>query len=319
MRDCLELLVVILNYKTPSLVIECLETVLPELCDNQEIVVVDNNSSDNSRQVFDAWRERNPNKLVEFIFSTKNGGFSAGNNIGIKSRDAEFYLLLNSDTLLRPSSLSPLVKTMRENSNLGMVSPRLTWPDGEPQISCFKFHSPLSELINAAATSVITRLLNRWNVPIAVSKDQSSPEWTSFACVLVRRALIEEVGYMDEGYFLYYEDTDFCFQSKKLGWKILNCPSSEVVHLRGGSSDVKKNQDSKKRQPKYFYESRSRYFAKNYGYAGLLGANLLWMGGRMISKTRELIGKKEIAANDSQWKDIWIGFRRPLKGQKMSD
>lgn len=311
MNTALELLIVIINYKTPQLVIDCLETVLPQLTPGRRVVIVDNDSADGSLEKIQDWLDTFNDPRIELLPSDSNTGFSGGNNIGIRSAKAEHYLLLNSDTLLREGALNTLLKTAAQHPEAGIISPRLEWPDGTEQISCFRYHSPLSELINAAQTAPITQLFSRWNVPIPTQQSLSTPQWTSFACVLVKQDLISDIGLMDEGYFLYYEDVDFCRETVKAGWKIINNPSARVVHLRGGSSPVKRNKKINKRLPLYYYQSRTRFFAKQYGIFGLLAGNLCWHIGRSIALLRRITGKN-IQTCDKQYRDIWANFHRPL-------
>ncbi len=311
----LELLVVILNYKTPKLVIDCLESLKGQLTETRQAVVIDNASPDDSWEQLSAWRDSTAPSFMTFVKSDVNGGFSAGNNIGIKHQAAKHYLLLNSDTIVRDGALEAMLAASKQLPQAGLISPRLEWPDATPQISCFRYHSPVSEMINAAATSVVTKLFRRWDVPIPVQEGRSFPQWTSFACVMIRREVIEQVGLMDEGYFLYFEDTDYCRMARDLGWDIVNVPEARVVHLRGGSSDVKKNIHKRSRLPAYYYASRARYFAKHYGQIGLVFANLLWGVGRIVSLVRALFGKKEAVVCEKQYRDIWINFNRPMKGR----
>lgn len=317
MSNALELLIVIINYKTGQLVIDCLQTVIPQLQDGQQIVVVDNCSGDGSAAIIQHWIDAQAlNDKIQMILSPQNTGFSGGNNLGIRSRHAHYYLLLNSDTLLRDGALQVLLNTARRQSDIGMVSPRLEWPDGKPQISCFRYHSPISELIYAAGSAPVTTVFRSRVVALPVEDAETSPEWTSFACVMVSAALIEDIGPMDDGYFLYYEDVDYCRMARDRGWKIVNNPNARVVHLRGGSSDVKKNIERKSRLPRYYYASRTRYFAKHYGRFGLGMANLLWLAGRSIAFVRECLGKRTYTACEKQHLDIWTNFSHPLQPER---
>ncbi len=311
-----ELAVVIINYKTPGLVIDCLESVIPELIDlNAKIVVVDNHSGDSSCDVIQNWIEQNNvNKQVKLIPSLLNTGFSGGNNIGIKAISADFYLLLNSDTVVRQRAIPLLLETAKTDALPGLVTPRLEWPDGQPQESCFKFHTPISELISSARTGPITKLLNTYNVPQAVKNDNDYYDWSSFACVLVKADVFKDIGLMDDGFFMYFEDVAFCFHAKKAGWKVLNAPNAHVVHLRGGSSPVKSQAKLRKRLPRYYYESRTRYFHQAYGQPGLLLANLLWTAGWVLSSIRGLLSSfYQSDVSEHQWLDIWINFFNPLR------
>lgn len=310
----LELLIVIINYKTQDMTIDCIGSVIPQLRDKQHIVVIDNNSQDQSIEGIKRWLSQHHHESqVSLIESKANLGFSGGNNLGLQFAEAEYYLLLNSDTLMRDGALDRLIDAAERQEDAGIISPRLEWPDGQPQISCFRYHSPASELIKSACTKQITQILRAWDIPIPLDEQVSSPQWTSFACVLIKKAVFDQVGLMDEGYFLYFEDADFCKLADNSGWKIINEPSAHVVHLRGGSSPVKSNIAARKRLPKYYYASRARFYAKHYGYLGLLFANCCWIFGRTISLARAVLGKKEDPTWLKEHIDIWTNFTSPMK------
>ena len=307
--------VVIVNYRTPKLVTECLTTLLPELNGiDARVVVVDNRSEDDSPEIICAWLPPNDVKSkVTFIQSNLNAGFAAGNNIGIKAHSAQYYLLLNSDTLVRPGAIRLILDTAIRFPDAGLVSPRLEWPDGRGQESCFKFPSPFSELCDASDTGLIDRFFGKYIVAMPVQSQVARPEWTSFACVLIQDDVLRQVGLLDEGYFMYFEDIEFCHRARQAGWTIVHNPAAHVVHLRGGSSPVKEQTRKKKRVPKYFYESRTRYFYQTYGWLGLTAANLLWWQGRIVSGTRQLLGRPDKAVVEGQWLDIWTNWLNPLK------
>jgi GT2 family glycosyltransferase len=310
-----EICVVIVNYRTPGMVIDCLETLVPQLEGlAARVVIVDNASPDDSLSRIGRWLEANcPGDLVELLASRENGGFAAGNNLGITSCVARYYLLLNSDTLVCDGAIAAMLATMRSDSTLGLLSPRLQWPDGTPQESCFRFHRPMSELVATAGTGVVTKVLERYRVPIDVSESQSRPEWTSFACVLIRREVFEAVGLLDEGFFMYYEDVEFAHRAARAGWPVLHDPTAKVVHLRGGSSPVKARARRRARLPPYFHESRARYFYLLYGSMGLLAANVLWTAGWSISAIRSFFRRSYVPPTcESQWRDIWVHFTDPL-------
>ncbi|NBD15138.1 MAG: glycosyltransferase [Cyanobacteria bacterium] len=311
----MHLAIIILNYRTPTLVIECLSALQNQVeADKHSVIVVDNASGDGSvTQIERAITTNNWRPWVQVLPSPINGGFSAGNNFGIEAVVADAYLLLNSDTVVQAGAIKALLNALRTHPEAGIISPRLEWSDGTPQISCFRYHSPVSELIASAATGPITKLLKFYDVPIPVSDEPIEPEWTSFACVLIRRAVIDQVGLMDEGYFMYFDDIDYCRRTRDAGWKILHWPEAHVVHLRGGSGSVKTDVASCKRPPTYLYQSRSRYFTKFYGSIGLLTANLFWLAGRSISLVRELVNHKQPHICEFAARDIWINWLESSK------
>ena len=310
------LVVIIINYKTPQLVIDCLVSLLPEIVElNAKVVVVDNESKDNSCDVIEHWiNEQACSGMVELIRSVNNTGFSGGNNIGIKTIKAEYYLLLNSDTLVRKGAITLLLEAAKKDASVGLVSPRLEWRDSTPQESCFRFHTPVSELISSANTGLITKIFQRFKVPFEVSEEAAYYDWTSFACVLVKGKVFKDVGLMDDGYFMYFEDVAFAHKAQQAGWKVLNIPDAHIVHLRGGSSPVKSQAKQGKRLPRYFYESRTRYFYQVYGHMGLLAANLYWTLGYGVSLLRSFLSSSfKPKVSVFQWRDIWINFMNPLK------
>lgn len=315
-----DLSVVIVNFRTPTFVTECLATLLPELRGlNAGVVVVDNHSEDGSAETIDQWlKERDVDGRVRLLRSANNLGFSAGNNQGIRAQYARFYLLLNSDTLVRPGAITTLLDTAERFPTAGLFSPRLEWPDGKGQESCFRFHTPYSELISASKTGVFERILPSYVIAMPVQETIAHPQWTSFACVLIRDEVIKQVGLLDDGYFMYFEDVEYCYRSRKAGWRIVHNPVARIVHLRGGSSPVKERTRQKRRLPTYFFESRTRLFYQLYGWPGLTAANLLWWLGRVVSKTRQLLGRGDKAAIERQWLDIWTNWLQPMKACTLS-
>lgn len=307
--------IVIVNYRTPVFVIDCLGTLLPELSDlAARVVVTDNNSGDDSPEIIRNWlTTHDPDNRVLLVQSATNSGFSGGNNIGIQALKASFYLLLNSDTLVRPGSVRSLLETAKKFPEAGLVSPRLEWPDGRGQESCFRFHTPYSELIGSAQTGHIDRFLKKHIVAMPVQDQIARPQWTSFACVLIRGEVFDRIGLLDDGYFMYFEDVEFCHRARRAGWDIVHNPKARVIHLRGGSSPVKERTRQKKRLPKYFHESRARFFYQLYGWSGLTAANLMWWLGRLVSKTRQMMGRSDKAAIERQWLDIWTNWLHPLR------
>jgi len=313
--ELLDLSIVIINYKTPQLVIDCLASLLPEITElNSKVVVVDNASQDDSCDLIQHWiNDRACSDKVQLISSADNTGFSGGNNRALKAVKAEYYLLLNSDTLVRKGAINLLLDTAEKDDLAGLVSPRLEWRDSTPQESCFRFHTPVSELISSANTGVITKIFQRFNVPFEVSDKTAYYDWTSFACVLVKAQVFKDVGLMDDGYFMYFEDVAFAHKAQQAGWKVLNIPDAHIVHLRGGSSPVKSQAKQGKRLPRYFYESRTRYFYQVYGRMGLLAANLCWTLGYGVSLLRSFLSSSfKPKVSVFQWRDIWINFMNPL-------
>lgn len=307
--------VIVLNYRTPGLVADCLATLETELDHALDTaIVVDNHSNDGSADTIErTLGERGWGGWATLVRSDLNAGFSAGNNIGMKAASADMYLLLNSDTLVRPGAIPELLRAAEANPDAGLIGPRLEWPDGTAQNSCFRDKSLASELIAAAQSGPITRFLGSRDVSMGVFDSPTRADWVSFACVLVRKEVVERIGLMDEGYFMYFEDADYCRQARRAGFEVLHWPHARVVHLRGGSAPVKSQAAARKRLPAYYYASRARYFAKFGGRFGLALANGAWSLGWLIALARRLGQGRQIGTPERALRDIWTAFASPMR------
>ena len=241
--------VIVLNYKTPELTIDCLRSLQIQVSDRagRHVIVIDNASGDGSAEKIEAEIAKNSwDAWVRLIQSSVNGGFAAGNNLGIHSENADRYLLLNSDTIVRPGAIDKLMETMDQDSDIGLVVPRLIGTDGSRQVSCFRYKSPISEMLAAARTGPIDRVFSRYRVPLPNAEPSMNVDWASFACILIRKAVFEDIGHLDDGFFMYFEDIDYCRRARKAGWKIRICPEAQVVHLHGQSSSLQADKAARK-------------------------------------------------------------------------
>jgi GT2 family glycosyltransferase len=300
----------VLNYRTAELTLDCIRSLAPELdADRDALVVVDNHSEDGSaetlRRAFAANGAEPSLARVRLIETEKNGGFAHGHNAAVRAIEAEAYLLVNSDTRFRAGAVARLWQRLESDPRCAVASPRLEDADGRPQTSCFRFHTPLSEFVSAASTGPLTRLFAGHEVPLPVRETPETPDWTSFACVLVRGAALREVGLLDEAFFMYYEDVDLCRRLRRRGFTIASEPAARVVHRGGASSGVDAPDAALRRRPRYFYASRARYFRKHFGGVGLFAANLMWTAGRAVSFARESFGRKPIHTAAHELGDRW--------------
>jgi len=304
----------IINYQTAEMTLDCIQSVLADLGGiDAEIVVVDNLSGDGSVEEIEGWIAAQPaGTPVRLVRSTTNSGFSGGHNQGMAAVDAAHYLILNSDTRLVPGCLNALLAEARAFPEAGLIAPTIEGEDGHVHISCFRFPSPASELIRGAATGPVTRLLRKWDVPLGIDPHAEDIGWASFACILLNRAMLHDIGPMDEGYFLYFEDAEYCLRARRAGWGIRRAPAARVVHFRGGSAPVKALAQARKRLPAYFYSSRTRFFFQAYGYHGLWAANLMWFAGRGIAGLRRILGRNYNRAKRAEGRDIWTNAFNPL-------
>lgn len=304
----------IINYRTADMTLDCVRSVLDDIGDiDARVVVVDNASGDGSADVIAGWVAAQPDDTpVTLVRSEANSGFSGGHNLGMGAVEADYYLVLNSDAVLRPGFLARILATADVTPEAGLVAPQIETDDGDVQTNCFRFQSPLGELERGARSGPVTRRLHRHVVSLQPPADPALIEWASFACILLRGEMTAAIGPMDEGYFLYFEDAEYCLRARRAGWTIVQDRSAVAVHYRGGSGPVKALASARKRLPPYFYASRSRFLYQAHGMAGLWMANLLWTLGWTLGQARRLIGRPLPPGIDREPRDIWINATRPL-------
>ncbi len=195
-----------------------------------EIVVVDNASSDGSADAARRWPS------VQVIDAGANLGFAAANNIGIRATSGEYVLLLNNDTVVPRGALGRLVSALARHPDAAVAGPRLVGADGRAELSFGRMMTPLNEYRQKRLLQANDRG-EPWAVGRvdALTRQVCWPDWVSGACLLVRRADAEAVGLLDERYFMYTEDVDFCAAIRARGRRVLFTPEVEVIHLRGRS------------------------------------------------------------------------------------
>ncbi|MCX7596849.1 MAG: glycosyltransferase family 2 protein [Fischerella sp.] len=294
------LLVVILNYRTPQLTIACLRSLVDEVrsLPGTRVVVVDNASGDGSvAQIQTAIATESWSEWASLLPLEHNGGYAFGNNAAIRlglesTNPPPYFLILNPDTIVRPGAIEALVNFMDEHPDVGIAGSRLEDPDGTPQRSAFRFHTIFSELDSGLRLGVVTKLLSRWVVAPPVREDTYQTDWVSGASMIVRREVFESVGLLDEKYFLYFEEVDFCLQARKAGWSCWYVPASRVVHLVGQSTGVNNPNQEPKRLPKYWFDSRRRYFVKNHGWLYAALADATWLFSFLLWRWRRVIQRK---------------------------
>lgn len=293
-----DLAIIIVNYRTADLTIGCLASLLddPTLPEGAHLMIVDGASGDGSAETIAAEVEaRNFQHRVSLLPLEVNGGFAYGNNRGIEAIRAifgepEFYLLLNPDTIVHPGAVSCLVAFLKSHPDTGIAGSRLEDPDGTPQACAFRFLSVASEFESEIKIGPVSRLLRRSSVvPHGLSDEPSRVDWVSGACMLVKSDVFKAIGLMDEAYFLYYEELDFTLRAARAGWKCWHVPQSRVIHLVGQSTGVSKREGARARRPRYWFDSRRRYFVKNHGRLYAFMADLAWISGYVGWRARQFL------------------------------
>jgi GT2 family glycosyltransferase len=250
----MDLSVVIVNLNTKDILCQCLDS-LNQVAKKfeMEIFVVDNGSMDGSGEIV---RKRFPGvKLVE---NQMNLGFAKANNQALRLAKGKYVLLLNPDTQIKGGAIEEMILFMSAHPEVGVAGGQLLNSDGSKQNSIANFPSLATELLNKS--------LLRWLFPEKFPGKEKSyvgpieVDSVIGACMTVRRDAMEQVGLLDEDYFLFMEETDWCYRMKKAGWKIYHIPQAEIFHFQGRSAEMKKE-----RAKIEYYRSRYHFFRKNRG------------------------------------------------------
>ena len=229
-----DLSVVIVNFNTRDELRDCLNSVLAET-HPAEVIVVDNASSDGSVEMLHG---EFPN--LRLIRNSENFGFAKASNQGIKVSTGRYVILLNPDCTVRPGAFSELVHFGDGNPGVGIFGLKILNPDGTVFESCRRFPTLAAGIFRNA---ILARLFpNNPYIKEYLMADWDHSEvaevdWVSGAALVARRETLDQIGLLDERFFMYCEDVDIAYRAKQAGWKVMYFPGATVVHLRARSSD----------------------------------------------------------------------------------
>ena len=262
----LDLSIIIVNWNAQDLLRKCLDHVQTTVqTTSYEIIVIDNGSTDGSQALLKAGFPD-----VKLIENAENAGFARANNQGMQIAAGRYFLLLNSDAFVEAGTIDTMIQFMDDHPEAGMSACQLLYEDRSLQPSAYAYPTLKTELYT-------TLQLNRFFPKNREFGKQAMTYWdfndtrpvdaVMGAFMLVRREVVDQVGMMDESYFMYSEEIDWCYRIQQQGWQILYNPAVQTVHLWGGTS--------KQIRTEMFlelYRSKVKYFRKNYG---LVSANVL--------------------------------------------
>lgn len=263
-----KLSIIIVSYNTKELLIGCLSSIFDSLENvDFEIIVVDNNSKDGSTK-----EVQNHFPQVRLIENQNNKGFAAANNQALKLMRGKYVLLLNPDTLVVNSSLTKMVEFIEENKRTGIVGCKILNPDGSLQASAFPLPT-LKDLILsgfAASWKFWGRYIQRYPSRHYLPQKPVRVGWVSGACLMIRKKTIDEIGLLDENFFLFSEDVDWCIRASRKGWAVVFYPEATIIHYGGQSAQ--KNLALKIAS---FYQKRFYFGKKHFGKLALLTLKLI--------------------------------------------
>jgi hypothetical protein len=263
-----EISVIYVNWNTSALILESIASVKNTLIDiDYDIWVVDNASSDDSVMMLQAVYPE-----IHLIKNRNNVGFARANNQAMQAARGRYFLLINTDAFVTPGAITQMYNLAQGQPNAGIVGAKLFNPDGSFQASFVDFPNVFQEFL--MITSLGRRFYGQAFPNHAPKPDELAQkvDYVQGACMLVRQQAYERVGGLDEGYFMYSEEVDWCFSMHQAGWDVWYQPSANIIHVGGASSKTRVMQ-----RESDLYVSRVRYFRKNYGLltAGLVEAMMV--------------------------------------------
>ncbi len=293
------LLIAIINYKCVDLTVACLKSLEPQVAalPGTRVTVVENASGE-AQPLADAIAHHGWSHWVRLDDSPDNGGFAAGNNRAIRPALAsdtppDYVLLLNADTEVRDNALQALLDFMHAHPKVGLAGSSFENLDGSDWTIAFNFITPLGEFERGIKFGPVSRLLRRRVTARTMPQDQPSPvDWVAGASLIVRREVFDTIGLMDEAYFLYFEEVDFCLRAANANWPCWYVPQSRVMHIAGASSNLTTRNARPPRTPAYWFASRRRYFRKHFGTWGAVRADLLFITGYALHRVRRSLTRR---------------------------
>jgi len=270
----LDLSIVIVNWNTRDFLRDCLKSVYASEGDLVfEAIVVDNCSHDRSAGMV---RQEFPH--VHLIESDINGGYAYANNLGLRHLQARYYLLLNPDTVLPRNALRDMLAFMEAHPEAGMAGPKLVMADGKLDLACRRsFPTPENSFYKLFGLSRLfpeSKRFGRYNLTCLDPDQMAEVDSVVGAFMIVRGEVIEQIGFLDEEYFMYAEDLDWALRAKQAGWKVYYCPHVTVLHYKRRSSE------QNPRKARYeFWRAMYVFYRKHYAKDTPFWLHYLVLGG----------------------------------------
>lgn len=291
-----DLSIIIVSWNVCALLQNCLRSVLAQQNLRLQIIVVDGASTDGSPEMI---AEQFPQ--VELVACRENVGFPGGNNLGLARANGRFILLLNPDTIVQGDALANMVSYLEQNAQVGALGPQLLNEDGSRQSSRRRFPTVWTAFFESTWLQPYApqAVLDNYFVRDVADGQTAVVDWVMGACLLTRQEVVAQVGGLDEAYFMYSEELDYCRRIHDAGWQVVYYPHAVVTHFSGKSSEQAVTQ-----RHINFNRAKLRYFRK---YHGRLAATLL----RIFLLKSYLLQLVLEALKGS------IGHKRPLRWQRV--
>ncbi len=293
----LDLSIVIVNWNTGDLLRDCLTSVYASEGEFAfEVVVVDNCSQDSSCSVV---RDEFPR--VHLIESEINGGYACANNLGLRRLLARYYLLLNTDTILPPRALQEMLEFMNAHPEVGIAGPKLVMSDGSLDLACRRSFPTVEnscyKLFGLSRLFPNSRRFGAYNLTYLDPDETAEVDSVVGAFMMVRGEVVEEVGGLDEEFFMYAEDLDWALRAKQAGWKVYYYPEVTVLHYKRQSSD-----QNRSRARYEFWRAMYIFYRKHYAEETPLLIHYSVLGGLALRGGRRLL--REMVRSERRWATV---------------
>ena len=315
-----EISVIVVNYGTADLAAAAVQSVLER--DHGGLAVdihlVDNASPGADRETLSArareagWRDR-----VTFYPEEVNHGFGRGNNLVLKALAARetrprYVFLLNPDARLENEALDILADVLDATPEAGFAGAGISKPETGPVAAAFRFPGLISEFTQTLGIGPLFRLFGQWRVALPPDHPQGPVGWVSGAAVMMRFKAVEELGFFDPAFFLYYEETDLMRRAAKKGWQTWYVPKARVAHAEGVATGVRSDSAAHPPRPAYWYQSWAHYFRRSKGRwgAAILGSCVLLAAG--LHLIQRWLRRKPAMLPENFLPDFWHNAARPL-------
>ncbi len=276
--------VFVVSYNTVDLLRQCLNSLFANTAGlDYEVVVVDNVSADGSA---DMVRREFPQ--VRLIANTVNVGFAAANNQAFKEANADYIFLMNPDAVIRPGAIVNAVAFMDAHPEAGMCGGRIRNPDGGLEPSARRFPGVISNFLILSGLSdryPTSPIFGRADYKYFDHQSVLEVDWVPGTFTALRSSMLQQIGFFDERFYLYYEETDLCLRARRAGWKIFFTPDAEIVHEGGACSKTRKDHDfdtGGSQLLSFRLRSEYLYFRKNHGLLSVLGNATVEIGWHLL-------------------------------------
>jgi len=317
----LNLVTVIVNYRAGRLLSEGLIEHVSQhrALGATRLYIVDNHSENGDEEFLERFIQHHDlGDVVHFIAHPENEGFGAGNNVALHAMErdniqADYVLFLNPDATLQDGCIRKLTEFLEDNPGVGIVGAQQENLSSKVQTSAFRFFSVAGEFESTVRTGPFSRLLSTSIVALPAMLENTKVDWVSGAVFMVRANMLNDIGYFDEDFFLYFEETDLMKRAKNAGYDVWHIPQARAVHIEGYSTGA--NEDVGQESPPqwYWYRARNLYFQKHHSLITQLSADCAWLTGSLLYMVRCLLTGKPISSQSHKIRGFLKHWRKTEK------